>query len=94
MPAEIRRKFNFPPQILSLQESDYVLSARSCFLIGSGKCKQLSDLSELELRTVSDFCTLQDLTCPLYNFNFFDPTEMWSRTYLVPPQHTTRSLSQ
>ena len=30
----------------------------SSFLIGNGKCKQLSDWSELELSTVSDFCTL------------------------------------
>ena len=30
----------------------------SYFLIGKGKCKQLSNWSTLELSTVSDFCTL------------------------------------
>ena len=45
-------------KFLRLQESDNVLSAISCFLIGNGNWKQLSDWSELELSTVSDFCTL------------------------------------
>ena len=35
------------------QESLDVLSPRSCFLIGNGKCKQLSDWSELELSTAN-----------------------------------------
>ena len=38
-------------KFLSLQELDNVLSARYCFLIGNGKCKQLSDWSDLELST-------------------------------------------
>ena len=33
------------------QECLYVLSTRSSFLIGNGKCKQLSNWSELELST-------------------------------------------
>ena len=45
-------------KFLILQNLDNVLSATSSFLIGNGKCKQLSDWSELELSTVSDFCTL------------------------------------
>ena len=40
----------------------YVLSAKSCFLIGNGKCKQLTDWSELELITVSDSCALRNLS--------------------------------
>ena len=49
-------------KFLSAQESDNVLSARSCFLIGNGKCKQLSDWSELELSTVLDSCALRNLS--------------------------------
>ena len=41
---------------------DNVLSTRSCFLIGNGKCKQLSDWSELELSTVLDSCALRNLS--------------------------------
>ena len=36
-------------EFLSSQDSDNVVSTRSYFLIGNGKCKQLSDRSELEL---------------------------------------------
>ena len=53
---------NHTLKFLSAQESDNVLSARSCFLIGNGKCKQLSDWSELELTTVSNSCALRNLS--------------------------------
>ena len=49
--------------IVVLVESLYVLSAIDlAVLIGNGKCKQLSDWSELELSTVLDSCALRNLS--------------------------------
>ena len=52
-------------KFLSLQESDNLLSARSCVLIGNGKCKQLSDWSELELSTADRVIPISAL-CKFY----------------------------
>ena len=54
----LTHNFNTTVKFLSSQDSDNVFSARSCFLIGNGKCKPLSDWSGLQLSTVSEFCTL------------------------------------
>ena len=47
------------------QECLYVLSARSCFLIGNGKCKQLSNWLQLELSTADRVIPISAL-CKFY----------------------------
>ena len=69
-------------KFLSLQESDNVLSTKSCFLIGNGKCKQLSDWSKLKLSTadrvfpISALCKFYCEFCIVHNSDLNSGTKL------------------
>ena len=74
------------------QECLYVLSTRSSFLIGNGKCKQLSNWSELELSTADRVIPISAL-CKFYrgaHDAIMIPYKVWSgRQFPVPESFFT-----